>query len=70
MTLTAIRKVPTTLIVDFHDSYTRNVLQLVASLNQLPSLPQIDDSVDRSYEWNLRDWQERVVVINVDSLSW
>ncbi|GAA5950481.1 hypothetical protein JCM3765_004562 [Sporobolomyces pararoseus] len=54
--MTALRKIPTTLILDFHDSYTRNLLQLVAQ--------QLDQS------WDLTDWEQRAVVINVDSLSW
>ncbi|GAA5977392.1 hypothetical protein JCM5350_002450 [Sporobolomyces pararoseus] len=54
--MTASRKIPTTLILDFHDSYTRNLLQLIAQ--------QSDHS------WDLTDWEQRAVVINVDSLSW
>ncbi|GAA5941999.1 hypothetical protein JCM1841_003855 [Sporobolomyces salmonicolor] len=52
-------KLPTTLVLDFHDSYTRNLLQLVQQLNRLP----------RS-GWDCTGAQERVIVANVDSLSW
>jgi para-aminobenzoate synthetase len=54
--MTETRKLPTTLILDFHDSYTRNLLQLVAQQSSL--------------SWDVTDWQKRVVVVNVDSLSW
>ncbi|GAA6005321.1 hypothetical protein JCM11491_002657 [Sporobolomyces phaffii] len=47
---------PATLILDFHDSYTRNLLQLVAQQADLG--------------WDTADWQQRAVVVNVDSLSW
>lgn len=47
-------KVPTCLILDFHDSYTRNVLKLVEQLRG----------------WDLGGWEQRVIVVNVDSLSW
>lgn len=44
------------MILDFHDSYTRNLLQLV--------------SEQARHGWDATDWQRRAVVINVDSLSW
>lgn len=49
-----MRRLPTCLILDFHDSYTRNILKLVS---QTP-------------HWNLEGWEQRIVVVNVDSLSW
>lgn len=48
--------VPTTLIIDFYDSYTRNLLVL---FSQLAS----------QHGWDPR-WEQRVVVVNVDSLTW
>jgi hypothetical protein len=54
--MTLPRKIPTTLILDFHDSYTRNLVQLVQQ--------QLDS------DWDTTDWQLRTVVINVDSLEW
>ncbi|GAA6061537.1 hypothetical protein JCM10212_002744 [Sporobolomyces blumeae] len=66
MTTVSLR-VPTTLVLDFHDSYTRNVLQLVQRLGQLP---QATDGYPTGIAWDLADWKERVVVVNVDSLSW
>lgn len=49
------KRAPTILILDFHDSYTLNLLRLVHELAPW---------------WDEQAWQERVVVINVDSLSW
>ncbi|GAA5913233.1 4-amino-4-deoxychorismate synthase [Sporobolomyces salmoneus] len=54
--MTDPRRIPTTLILDFHDSYTRNLLQLVER--------QAD------HGWDMTDWKERAIVINVDALSW
>ena len=63
--MTDSTKVPTTLILDFHDSYTRNLVQLIPQLAQLESKSSRDQS-----NWDLSSWQQRVVVVNVDSLSW
>ncbi|KAK4048046.1 para-aminobenzoate synthase, (PABA) [Microbotryomycetes sp. JL221] len=52
--------VPTTVVLEHHDSYTRNLLALFAQVVKL----------DHGMLWNNQTWQERVVVINVDSLSW
>ncbi|GAA5898817.1 hypothetical protein JCM5296_005615 [Sporobolomyces johnsonii] len=51
--------IPTTLVLDFHDSYTRNLLQLVEQLDRLDPTP-----------WDCTRSRERVIVANVDSLSW
>ncbi|GAA5934088.1 4-amino-4-deoxychorismate synthase [Sporobolomyces koalae] len=50
------RAIPTTLVIDFHDSYTRNLLQLVAQL-------------DRT-RWNPAEVHGRIVVVNIDTLRW
>ncbi|GAA5830061.1 hypothetical protein JCM5353_000695 [Sporobolomyces roseus] len=63
--MTESTKVPTTLILDFHDSYTRNLVQLIPQLAQLESKSSRDQPT-----WDLSGWQQRAVVINVDSLSW
>ncbi|GAA6010516.1 uncharacterized protein JCM10292_006578, partial [Rhodotorula paludigena] len=49
------KRLPTILILDFHDSYTLNLLRLVHELAPW---------------WDEQAWKERVVVTNVDSLSW
>ncbi|TKA52785.1 hypothetical protein B0A53_04481 [Rhodotorula sp. CCFEE 5036] len=49
-----MRRLPTCLILDFHDSYTRNILKLVT----------------QTKGWDLEGWEQRIVVVNVDSLSW
>lgn len=49
-----MRRLPTCLILDFHDSYTRNILKLVS----------------QTKGWDLEGWEQRIVVVNVDSLSW
>ncbi|KAM0749631.1 ADC synthase [Meredithblackwellia eburnea MCA 4105] len=51
--------VPTTVILDFYDSYTRNLLVL---FRQLASIHEAS--------WDTDGWEDRVVVINVDSVSW
>ncbi|GAA5831665.1 hypothetical protein JCM11251_000785 [Rhodosporidiobolus azoricus] len=65
------RPLPTTLVLDFYDSYTRNILSLVSQL--------FDDDfrstnsaggLDENDSWECESWQDRVVVVNVDSLSW
>ncbi|GEM11898.1 para-aminobenzoate synthetase [Rhodotorula toruloides] len=56
-------RLPTVLILDFWDSYTRNVLRLV---HQIAAGLHFDGRE----EWDCTDWQKRVVVLNVDSLSW
>ena len=63
--MTDSTKVPTTMILDFHDSYTRNLVQLIPQLAQLESKSSRDQS-----NWDLSSWQQRVVVVNFDSLSW
>ncbi|GAA5889745.1 hypothetical protein JCM6882_004308 [Rhodosporidiobolus microsporus] len=65
------RPLPTTLVLDFHDSYTRNVLSLVSQLfeddlRSTASAAQLDNNAD----WEQAGWQDRVVVVNVASLSW
>jgi hypothetical protein len=60
---TVRRRLPTVLVLDFWDSYTRNVLRLVHQI-----AAGID--FDGQEEWDCTDWQDRVVVLNVDSLSW
>ncbi|KAM0792931.1 hypothetical protein ACM66B_002690 [Microbotryomycetes sp. NB124-2] len=52
--------VPTTLILEHHDSYTRNLLSL---FNEIVKL-------DSGALWQASGWQDRVVVVNVDSISW
>ena len=51
--------IPRTLILDHHDSYTRNILSLFHQLGSASSS-----------HWDLTQWQHRVVVVNVDSLTW
>lgn len=57
--------IPTTLVLDFHDSYTRNLLALFASLGALPTTPDGGPTT-----WEHEGWEDRVVVVNVDSMSW
>ncbi|KAK4046506.1 para-aminobenzoate synthase, (PABA) [Microbotryomycetes sp. JL201] len=52
--------VPTTLILEHHDSYTRNLLAL---FNEIVKL-------DGGSLWHANGWQDRVVIVNVDSISW
>ncbi|GAA5876371.1 hypothetical protein JCM3774_005313 [Rhodotorula dairenensis] len=49
-----MRRLPTCLILDFYDSYTRNILKLVT----------------KTTGWDTEGWEQRIVVVNVDSLSW
>ncbi|GAA5981787.1 hypothetical protein JCM11641_007424 [Rhodosporidiobolus odoratus] len=64
------RKLPRTLIIDFYDSYTRNLLALIAQ--HLFLLGSSENSQDDPCTalWDPRDWEQRVVVANVDSLNW
>ncbi|GAA6009439.1 hypothetical protein JCM10207_003780 [Rhodosporidiobolus poonsookiae] len=67
------RRLPTCLVLDFYDSYTRNILSLVAR-----GLREVDLSLasanetnsDNDGAWDCDDWQKRIIVANVDSLSW
>lgn len=60
---TVPRRLPTVLVLDFWDSYTRNVLRLVHQI-------AAGFDFDGQDEWDCMDWQDRVLVLNVDSLSW
>ncbi|BGP04117.1 para-aminobenzoate synthase, (PABA) [Rhodotorula toruloides] len=60
---TGRRRLPTVLVLDFWDSYTLNVLRLVHQI-------AAGIHFDGEQEWDCTDWQDRVVVLNVDSLSW
>lgn len=56
--------IPLTIILDFHDSYSRNIKHLflgVVRAGAAGELPVL---------WSEEGWEERVVVINVDSLDW
>ena len=57
--------VPTTLILDFNDSYTRNLLALFANLGALPTATAGVPTI-----WEHDGWEDRVVVVNVDSMTW
>ena len=57
--------IPTTLIIDFYDSYTRNLLSLFSRLGALCEAGKDGQSI-----WQAEDWSSRVVVVNVDSLTW
>lgn len=58
---------PTTLILDFYDSYTRNVLSL---FSQLAAQSRTVIGEGRKSQWEVEGWQDRVVVVNVDSITW
>jgi hypothetical protein len=62
------RLLPTTLILDSHDSYTRNLLSLISRLSSLDSTTPGDATAARP--WDCEGWLERVVVVSVDSLDW
>jgi para-aminobenzoate synthetase len=53
------KPVPTTIILEHHDSYTRNLLALFSQLVDLDGAA-----------WEKEGWKERVVVVNVDTISW
>ncbi|KAK4700683.1 para-aminobenzoate synthetase, partial [Phenoliferia sp. Uapishka_3] len=57
--------IPTTLILDFHDSYTRNVLSLFSQVGALSPAAEAF-----STRWEQDGWEDRVVVVNVDSMTW
>lgn len=56
----ALPLIPTTLILESHDSYTRNLLATFSEL--------VDASTGRG--WSATRWKERVVIVNVDTISW
>lgn len=71
----ATTPIPTTLIIDFYDSYTRNLLSLFSKLGNLTktttNLSNLNSCSDSNeFKWDLNGWQERVIVINVDSMTW
>ncbi|BGP21010.1 hypothetical protein JCM10213_003226 [Rhodosporidiobolus nylandii] len=61
---------PRTLIIDFHDSYTRNLLALVAQHLAHLDFEAPPGDADAAALWDCKGWQERVVVVNVDDWSW
>ncbi|GAA5857734.1 hypothetical protein JCM9279_006038 [Rhodotorula babjevae] len=62
------RRLPTVLVLDFWDSYTANILKLVDQLVRDSS--SAHEGKRAGQQWDCAGWQDRVVVINVDSLSW
>ncbi|GAA6035545.1 hypothetical protein JCM8097_000308 [Rhodosporidiobolus ruineniae] len=66
--LSPARPLPTILVLDFHDSYTRNVLSLVQQV-VLGKLGGTGEAEGES-RWIAEGRERRVVVVNVDSLSW
>ncbi|SCV72385.1 BQ2448_3922 [Microbotryum intermedium] len=80
--------IPTTVILDHHDSYTRNLLVLFSQLFSAPhagaqvGIAAIDvgaghvrdgrtrDDGHPARRWLERGWQQRVVIINVDDITW
>ncbi|BGP44120.1 para-aminobenzoate synthase, (PABA) [Rhodotorula kratochvilovae] len=65
---TSKRRLPTVLVLDFWDSYTANLLRLVHQIAH-PD-PQVPGDAAAAVEWDCAEWQDRVAVVNVDSLSW
>ncbi|KAI5478524.1 hypothetical protein MNV49_005053 [Pseudohyphozyma bogoriensis] len=62
---------PTTLILDNYDSYTRNCLKLFEALSSLePEQGSAGDVKGKRRMWDHEGWQDRVVVMNVDAISW
>ncbi|SCZ92237.1 BZ3500_MvSof-1268-A1-R1_Chr5-2g07728 [Microbotryum saponariae] len=93
MPLASCVPIPTTVILDHHDSYTRNLLVLFSQLfSAPPPQPRVGASAgiatidvgarhvqdqDRQGDgtlparrWLEKGWQQRVVVINVDDITW
>jgi len=62
------RRLPTVLVLDFWDSYTANILKLVDQLSRDSASAHEDEAAGQ--RWDCVEWQSRVVVVNVDSLSW
>ncbi|GAA5915563.1 hypothetical protein JCM8208_002432 [Rhodotorula glutinis] len=62
------RRLPTVLVLDFWDSYTANILKLVDQLVRDGAARHEGDGAGQ--QWDCAGWQDRVVVVNVDSLSW
>lgn len=56
--------IPRAVILDFHDSYSHNIKHLFRQLLALPS------ASTSQVDWDDTHWEERVLVINVDSLTW
>jgi para-aminobenzoate synthetase len=61
------RAIPTTLVLDFYDSYTRNLLSLFSQLSDLP--PRTLEG-GKEAAWEGVGWEDRVVIVNVDHLTW
>ncbi|KPV72815.1 uncharacterized protein RHOBADRAFT_55494 [Rhodotorula graminis WP1] len=62
------RRLPTVLVLDFWDSYTANILKLIDQLARDSASTHEGDGAGQ--QWDCAEWQDRVVVVNVDSLSW
>ncbi|GAA5851960.1 hypothetical protein JCM8547_000110 [Rhodosporidiobolus lusitaniae] len=61
------RPLPTILVLDHHDSYTRNILSLISRLSSADSTPGDEEA---AAPWDCEGWKDRVFVVSVDSLSW
>lgn len=57
-------QIPLTIILDFHDSYSHNIKHLFHSV-----IHQAEQGL-LPVRWSSEGWEDRVTVINVDSLSW
>jgi len=62
------RRLPTVLVLDFSDSYTANILRLIHQIAHPDA--QAPGDAAAGAQWDCTGWTDRVVVVNVDSLSW
>ena len=56
--------IPLTIILDFHDSYSHNIKHLFLQVVRQARAGELP------VKWSEEGWEDRVVVINVDSLDW
>lgn len=56
--------IPLTIILDFHDSYSHNIKHLFHEVVRQAAAGALP------VRWSAEGWEDRVVVINVDSLDW
>lgn len=64
---------PTTLVLEHHDSYTRNILSLFSEIAGSSRRAPREASKEGAEEWIVwqhEGWRERIVIVNVDTITW
>lgn len=63
---------PTLLVLEHHDSYTRNILSMYSDLpgSSRSSPCGNNEDPDQRIIWQCENWKDRIVIVNVDDITW